>query len=41
MLEVFPPFDAEEEAAHWLCACYFAPAEAEHVKADQPSLEDL
>ena len=33
MLEVFPPFDAEEEAAHWLCACYFPPAEAEHVKA--------
>ena len=41
MLEVFPPFDAEEEAAHWLCACYFPPAEAEHVKAGQPSLEDL
>ena len=41
MLEVFPPFDAEEEAAHWLCAYYFPPAEAEHVKAGQPSLEDL
>ena len=41
MLEVFPPFDAEEEAAHWLCACYFPPAEAEHVKAGQPSLEDV
>ena len=34
MLEVFPPFDAEEEAAHWLCACYFPPAEAEHEKAE-------
>ena len=25
MLEVFPPFDAEEDAAHWLCACYNQP----------------
>ena len=41
MLEVFPPFDAEEEAAHWLCACYFPPAEADNVEAGQPSLEDL
>ena len=28
MLEIFPCFDAAEEAAHWLCACYFPPAEA-------------
>ena len=41
MLEVFPPFDAEEEAAHWLCACYFAPAEAQTVEARDPSIEDL
>ena len=41
MLEVFPPFDAEEEAAHWLCACYFPPTEALSVKAGDPSLEDL
>ena len=41
MLEVFPPFDAEEEAAHWLCACYFAPTEAQTVEARDPSIEDL
>ena len=28
MLEAYPPFDADDEAAHWLSACDFPPAEA-------------
>jgi len=41
MLEAYPPFDADDEAAHWLCACDFPPAEAITVEAGEPSLEDL
>jgi hypothetical protein len=27
MLEAYPPFDADDEAAHWFSACDFPPAD--------------
>jgi hypothetical protein len=41
MLETYPPFDADDEAAHWLSACDFPPAEVSTVEAGEPSLADL
>ena len=41
MLEAYPPFDADDEAAHWLSACDFPPADVSTVEAWEPSLADL
>ncbi len=41
MLETYPPFDADDEAAHWLSACDFPPADVSTVEPGEPSLEDL
>ena len=41
MLETYPPFDADDEAAHWLSACDFPPADVSTVEAGEPTLEDL
>ena len=41
MLEAYPPFDADDEAAHWLSACDFPPADVSTVKPGEPSLADL
>jgi hypothetical protein len=41
MLETYPPFDADDEAVHWLSACDFPPADASTVEAGEPSLADL
>jgi hypothetical protein len=41
MLEAYPPFDADDEAAHWLSACDFPPADVSTVEAGEPSLADL
>ncbi len=32
MLEAYPPFDADDEAAHWLSACDFPPADVSTVE---------
>ena len=41
MLEVYRPFDADNEAAHWLCACDVPSAEAITFEAGEPSLDEL
>ena len=41
MLETYPPFNADDEAAHWLSACDFLPADVSTVEPGEPSLEDL
>ena len=41
MLEAYPPFDADDEAAHWLSACDFPPADVSTVEPGEPSLADL
>ena len=41
MLETYPPFNADDEAAHWLSACDFPPADVSTVEAGEPSLADL
>jgi hypothetical protein len=41
MLEVYPPFDADDEAAFWLSACDFPPTDVSTVEAEEPSLADL
>ena len=32
MLEVYPPFDTDDEVTHCLCACDFPPAEGSTVE---------
>jgi hypothetical protein len=41
MLEAYPPFDADDKAAHWLSACDFPPADVSTVEAGEPTLADL
>ena len=41
MLEAYPPFDADDEAVHWLSACDFPPADVSTVEPGEPSLADL
>ena len=41
MLAAYPPFDADDEAAHWLSACDFPPADVSTVEAGEPTLADL
>ena len=41
MLEIYPPFNADDEAAHWLSACDFPPADVSTVEPGEPSLKDL
>jgi hypothetical protein len=41
MLETYPPFNADDEAAHWLSACDFPPADVSTVEPGEPSLKDL
>lgn len=41
MLDAYPPFDTDDEAAHWLCTRDFPPADVCTVELGEPSLEDL
>jgi hypothetical protein len=41
MLEAYPPFDAEDEAAHWFSARDFPPADVSTGEPGEPSLADL